>query len=113
MQNKATRPMDISAKEGLSMHKQKTKIMKVNTASTEPVLLEGSPLDEVESFTYLGSIINVQGGTDEDVKTRIGKARTGFLQLQTIWKSRELSQRTKIRIFNSNIKSVSLHGAET
>ena len=100
--------MDISAKEGLSIHKQKTKIMEVNTASTEPVRLEGSSLDEVESFTYLGSIINVQGGTDEDVKTRIGKARTGFLQLQTIWKSRELSQRTKIRIFNSNVKSVLL-----
>ena len=62
---------------------------------------------------YLGSIINVQGGTDEDVKTRIGKARTAFLQLQTIWKSRELSQRTKFRIFNSNVKSVLLYGAET
>ena len=47
--------------------------MKVNTASTEPVLFEGSPPDEVESFTYLGSIINVQGCTDEDVKTRIGQ----------------------------------------
>ena len=56
--------------------------MKVNTASTEPVLLEGSPPDEVESFTYLCSIINVQGCTDEDVKTRIGKARTAFLKLQ-------------------------------
>ena len=84
-----------------------------SSASTEPALLEGSPLDEVESFTYLGSIINVQGGTDRDVKTRIGKARTAFLQLQTIWKSRELSQRTKIRIFNSNVKSVLLYGAET
>ena len=53
----------------------------------------------------------MQGGRDEDVKTRIGKARTGFLQLQTIWKSRELSQHTKIRIFNSNLKSVLLYGA--
>ena len=55
----------------------------------------------------------MQGGRDEDVKTRIGKARTGFLQLQTIWKSRELSQRTKIRIFDSNTKSVLFHGAKT
>lgn len=96
MQDKTTRLMDISAKAGLSIHKQKTKIMKVNTASTEPVLLEGSPLDEVESFTYLSSIINVQGGTDEDVKTRIGKARTAFLQeagretpgAETSWQTR-------------------------
>ena len=86
--------------------------MKVNTASTEPVLLESSPVKEVQSFTYLGSIINVQGGTDEKV-TRIGKAGTAFLQLQTIWKFRELSQSTKIRIFNSNVKSVLIYGAET
>ena len=51
-------------------------------------------------------IINVQGGTDEDVKTRIGKAKRAFLQLQTIWKSRELPQRTKIGISNSNTKAV-------
>ena len=49
---------------------------------------------------------------NEDVKTRIGKAKRAFLQLQTIWKSRELSQRTKIRISNSNIKSVLLYGDE-
>ena len=53
------------------------------------------------------------GATDEDVKIRIIKARTAFLQVETIWKSRELSQRTKIRIFNLNVKSVLLYGAET
>ena len=58
--------------------------MTVNTASTEHVLLECSPLEEVEFFIYLGCIINVQGGMDEDVKTRIGKARTAFPHLQTI-----------------------------
>ena len=42
MQDKTTRLMDISAKVGLSIHKQNTKIIKVNAASTEPVLLEGS-----------------------------------------------------------------------
>ena len=58
MQDKTTRLMDISAKVGLSIHKQKTKVMKLNTASTEPVL---------ESFTYLGSIIN------RDFKIRYGE----------------------------------------
>ena len=54
-------------------------------------------------------IINVQGGMDEHVKTRIRKAKRAFLQLQTIWKSRELPQRTKTRISNSNIKAVLLY----
>ena len=41
-------------------------------------------LEEVETFTYLGSIINQQGGTDADVKTRIGKARAAFIALKNI-----------------------------
>ena len=41
------------------------------------------------------------------------KVRTVFRQLQAICKSRELSQRTKIRILKSNVKPVLLYGAET
>ena len=63
-------------------------------------MLEGSALEDVESFTYLGSIVNKQGGTDSDVKIRINKARTAFLLLKNIWTARDLSTNTKIRLFN-------------
>ncbi|KAK7103284.1 hypothetical protein V1264_018214 [Littorina saxatilis] len=33
--------------------------------------------------------------------------------LKKIWSSKEISQRTKLRIFNSNVKSVLLYGCET
>jgi len=36
-------------------------------------------IDEVETFTYLGSIIDKHGGTDADVKAVIGKARGAFI----------------------------------
>ena len=84
----------------------------MNAASTDPVTLEGNALEEVETFTYLGSVINKRGGTDADVRARIGKARVAFLQLKNIWSSRVLSSRTKIRLFNSNVKMVLLYGAE-
>jgi hypothetical protein len=38
----------------------------VNDASTTPIKLEGKALEEVESFVYLGSIVEKQGGTDAD-----------------------------------------------
>ncbi len=113
MQDKTTRLADISSQVGLAIHKQKTKIMRLNATREEPVLLAGTPLEEVESFTYLGSIIDKKGGTDADVRVRIGKARAAFLQLKNVWSSRELSQHTKVRIFNSNVKAVLLYGAET
>ncbi|VDP23121.1 unnamed protein product [Schistosoma margrebowiei] len=53
-------------------------------ANTNPITLDGETLEDVESFTYLGSIINEQEGSDADVKARIGKARVAFPQLKNI-----------------------------
>lgn len=64
---------------GLKIHKRKTKIMKVNAASnSSPIVLRGTTLEEVDTFTYLGSIVNKVGGTDEDIKTRIQKIQTRY-----------------------------------
>ncbi|VDP30989.1 unnamed protein product [Schistosoma margrebowiei] len=70
-------------------------------------------MEDVESFTYLGSIIDEQGGSDADVKAKIGKARVAFLQLENIWNSKQLSTNTKVRIFNTKAKAVLLFGTET
>ena len=100
-------------KLGLNIHKGKSKDLKVNTASTNPVMLGKCSLGEVESFTYLGSSVDKQRGTGADVKIRIHKVRTVFLLLKDIWTARDLLTRTKIRLFNTHVKSVSLYGAET
>ncbi|VDP11181.1 unnamed protein product, partial [Schistosoma margrebowiei] len=91
---------------GLNMCKGKSKILKYNMEKINPVTLDGETLEEVESFTYLGSIIDEQGGSDADVKARIGKARVAFLQLKNIWNSKQISTNIKVRIFNTNVKAV-------
>ena len=58
-------------KVGLNIHKVKSNVLKVNTASTTPVMLGKCPLGVVESFTYLGSIVDKKDGTDADVRIRI------------------------------------------
>jgi len=79
----------------------------------EPVKLEGNKSEEVEPFTYLGRIIDKHGGTDADVKARIGKAGGAFIQqFNNIWSSKMLSSHTNIHLFNSNLKSVLLYAAE-
>ena len=82
--------------------------MKVNTTANAPVTVGGEPIREVESFVYLGSVIDQQGGIDRDVTARIGKTRTAFVMLRNIWASGGISMRTKLRIFNSSVKSVLL-----
>ena len=57
-----------------------------NTKSKNVVTVGGKPLEETDCFTYVGSKINKTGGTEEDTKARIQKARVAFLMLSKIWK---------------------------
>jgi hypothetical protein len=41
------------------------------------------------------------------------KAKATFSQLLPIWKAKQISFNTKIRLFNTNVKSVLLYGCET
>ncbi|VDO50661.1 unnamed protein product [Schistosoma margrebowiei] len=113
MQIKTASVVAVSASVGLSIHEGKTKVLKFKTENSNPITHDGETLENVESFTYLGSIIDVQGGSDADLKAGICKARVAFLQLKIIWNSKQLSTNIKVRIFNMNVKSVLLYEAET
>ncbi|VDO59896.1 unnamed protein product [Schistosoma margrebowiei] len=81
----------VSASVGLNIHEGKTKVLKYNTENTNPITIDDETLEHVESFTYLGNIIDEQGGSDADVKVRIGKTTKAFLQLNNICNSKQLS----------------------
>ena len=72
--------------------------MRVNSKSNEHISIAN--IEDVTFFTYLGSVINFTGGTDEDVLARIEKARSAFNILGNIWRSKEITTATEIRIFN-------------
>ncbi|VDP59109.1 unnamed protein product [Schistosoma mattheei] len=80
---------------------------------TNRITTDGEDFEDVKTFTYLGSINDKHGGSDADVWARIGKARAAYLQLKNIWNSKQLSTNTKVRIFNTNVKTILLYGAET
>ncbi|KAI8503757.1 hypothetical protein Bbelb_187280 [Branchiostoma belcheri] len=113
MQDKTTTLDTTSNSTGLRISKKKTDVMRINTTSNTPVTIGGVPVKEAESFVYLGSVVDQQGGTDRDVTTRIGKARAAFVMLRNIWAARGIRIATKLRIFNSNVKSVLFYGSET
>ena len=113
MQDKTNNVKYSSAQIGLHVNSGKTKVHRINTTITEPVRMDDDLLEEVNSFTYLGRVVDSQGGTEADVKARIGKARAVFLQLKNVWSSKDLTLQTKIKIFNSNVEPVLLYGSET
>ncbi|VDO61738.1 unnamed protein product [Schistosoma margrebowiei] len=80
MQEKTNGVATASAPVGLNIHKGKSKILRYNTACNNPITLHRA-LKDVNTSTYLGSIIDEHGGFDADVKERISKAREACLQL--------------------------------
>jgi len=66
----------------------------------------------IEEFTYLGSVISTDNSAQKDIKARLNKARCAFSRLKNLWKSKQYSLKTKVRIYNSNVKSVLLYGSE-
>ena len=76
MQTKTSDLHRTSVQIGLTINKQKTKILRINAGTDEPVTAEGEELGEVESFVYLGSVMDKSGGIDTNVKTGINKAQS-------------------------------------
>ena len=111
LQEKTRRLSQYAKQTGLTINRNKTKIMTIN-ALAEPITLHGEPFENVDDFTYLGSIISKENGVKKDISARLNKARGAFSRLRNIWKSKQFKLKTKLRIYNSNVKSVLLYGSE-
>ncbi|VDP22618.1 unnamed protein product [Schistosoma margrebowiei] len=84
------------------------------TAITNSITLDGKVLrEEVDSFTYLDSIIDEQGGSDADANERIGKVGSAFSQLENMCNWKQLSTNIKVRNSNTNVDRALLYGAGT
>nr|KAG5708729.1 hypothetical protein BaRGS_034946 [Batillaria attramentaria] len=98
---------------GLKISSKKTKHMRMNNRNNAAITVNGEALEEVEYFTYLGSKMTTDGDSEKEVRERILKASQAFASLKTIWRTRKISTKTKLRLFKSNVLSTLLYGAES
>ena len=82
IQEKTSTVAESSVCLGLKIHRGKSKVLKNNpSVSTTPITLEGDGIEDVTSFTNLGSTVDKQRGeggggrTDADVQVRTGRER--------------------------------------
>ena len=113
MREKMAALRSASARVGLKINTRKTREMRIQVRDGNPLHIGNKDIQRVDNFTYLGSMVSVTGGTEEDIIARIRKAQQAFACLRAVWKATSLSLKTKIEIFNSNVKSVLLYGSET
>ena len=67
--------------------------LRLNTNSNEKVQVDEKDIEDVNSFVYLGANVSKSGGTEEDIKARLGKARAAYNKLGKIWKNSQFTSR--------------------
>ena len=86
--------------------------MTIGEFPNQTIKIDGQEIENVDRFRNLESIVDVNGDTDADVKSRINKARHALAVLKPIWKSRKITFRTEIIPFNTNVKSLLLYASD-
>ena len=113
MQEKTDRLIRFAKQTGLIINRKKTQLMNINiTPPIATISIEEEEIETVDNFTYLGSTISKEYGVKKDMQARLNKARGAFCRLRPIWKSKQYSLKTKLKLYNSNVKTVLLYGSE-
>ena len=59
----------------MKINKKKTKTLRLNATCERRIMIEGETTEDVETFRYLGSIVDARGGSKADVNTIISAAQ--------------------------------------
>ena len=84
----------------------------MNVNAQAPVLLDDQALPSTETFTYLGSVVRQDGGTNDDIQSRLSKARNAFRSLDAVWRSSQYSSRTMLKLHRRCVVVALLKGSE-
>lgn len=100
--------------KGLKINASKTESMVCSRTDEELVIMdgEGNKLKQVETFKYLGSIMNAKGGCEQDVKNRIKAAWQKWRDLSCVLCDPKITVRLKGKIYRTMIRPVMIYGAE-
>ena len=98
---------------GMEISAEKTKLMTNNTSGiSTDIMISGQKLETVNRFKYLGAIVADEGSKPE-ILSRIALTITAMARLKTVWKDRNTSVISKIRLMRSLVASVFLYACES
>ena len=100
-----------SEKVGLKLNIQKTKIMAYGpTTSWE---IDGEPVETVSDFILRGSKITADGDCSHEIKRRLLLGRKVTTNLDSIFKSRDITLPTNVRLVKGMVFLVVMYGCES
>ena len=99
-----------SEKVGLKLNIQKTKIMASGPITSWEI--NGETVETVSDFNCLVSKITADGDCSHEIKGRLLLGRKVMTNLDSIFKSRDITLPTKVRLVKAMVFSVVMHGFE-
>ena len=91
----------------------KTKVMTNNPNGFQrEIKIKGQRLEEVENFKYLGAIISNEGSKPE-ILSRIAKTTAALSRLKIIWRDKNISLASKVKLMRTLILSAFLYACES
>ena len=100
-----------SGKAGLKLNIQKTKIMASGLITSWQI--NGETLETVRDFIFGGPQITVFGDCSHEIKRCLLFGRKAMTNLDSIFKSREITLPTKVCLFKAMVFPVVMYGCES
>ena len=100
-----------SEKVGLKLNIQKTKIMAFGTITSWEI--DGETVETVSDFIYLGFKITADGDCSHEIKRCLLLGRKVMTNLDSIFKSRDITLPTKVRLVKAMVFLVVMYGCES
>ena len=76
------------------------------------ITVNGEKINQVEQFSYLGSLITHDGRCDKEIRRRIGIAKSVIRSMEKVLTTRSISMSTKLRLLKCYVWSTLLYGCE-
>ena len=95
---------------GLEVNGDKTKCMVMSREQTaglsHTMKIDNSPIERVEEFKYLGTMLTNQNSIQKEIKSRLKLGNTCYHSVQNLLSSSLLSKNFKIKIYRTIICSL-------
>ena len=100
-----------SEKVGLKLNIQKTKIMASSPITSWEI--DGETMETVSDFIFGGSKITADGDCSHEIKRHLLLGRKVITNLDSIFKSRDITLPTKVRLVKAMVFLVVMYGCES
>ena len=100
-----------SERAGLKLNIQKTKIMASSLITSRQI--DGETMETVTDFIFLGSKISADGDCSHEIKRRLLLERKATTNLDSIFKSRDITLPTKVCLVKAMVFPVVMYGCES